>query len=178
MSAPVLASFEIASADATVAFAAALAPLLGPGDVLLLDGDVGAGKTHFARALIQARQAATAEVEDVPSPTYTLVQSYRAGPVDIWHADLYRLSGPQDVFELGLADAFEDAICLVEWPDRLQGLTPPGALTLHFSMTATPGERRLDCLGNARRWAPVLQTALETLGETAGEISARVPGDV
>ncbi len=184
MSAPVLASFEIASADATAAIAAALAPLLSPGDVLLLDGDVGAGKTHFARALIQARQAATGEVEDVPSPTYTLVQSYHAGPVEIWHADLYRLTGPQDVFELGLADAFEDAICLVEWPDRLETLTPEDALTLHFAMTETPGERRLVCRASAPRWASVLNAALETLrkdGAGAGvtsKVAGKVSGDV
>ncbi len=174
MSAPVLASFEIPSADATAAIAAALAPLLGPGDVLLLDGDVGAGKTHFARALIQARQAAAGQVEDVPSPTYTLVQSYSAGPVEIWHADLYRLTGPQDVFELGLADAFEDAICLVEWPDRLESLAPETALTLHFAMTATPGKRRIACRGNAARWAPVLKAALESPGAVGAGVAGKI----
>ena len=76
-------------------------------------------KSHFARALIQSRLAAIGRFEDVPSPTFTLVQCYDLGSVDLWHADLYRLTSPSECDELGLVDAFESAICLVEWPDRL-----------------------------------------------------------
>ena len=93
-----------------------LAGILSPGDTLLLSGPVGAGKTHLARALIRA---ATGSDEDVPSPSFTLVQTYAAPGFDIWHADLYRLSQPEEVVELGLDEAFGRAICLVEWPDRL-----------------------------------------------------------
>lgn len=114
------------------ALAAALAPRLVPGDVLLLTGDIGAGKTHFARSMIQSLLTLP---EDVPSPTYTLVQTYPIPGGEIWHADLYRLSDANEVFELGLMDAFETAICLVEWPDRLGDLTPDDALHL----TITPG---------------------------------------
>jgi len=132
------------SPDATAAFAAALAPKLRAGDVILLDGEIGSGKTHFARALIQARLSADgAPVEDVPSPTFTLVQTYDTGAVEIWHADLYRLTHPDEVEELGLTQAFDEAICLVEWPDRLADLSPPGALNLAFAPGDGPEVRTL-----------------------------------
>ncbi|SLN30572.1 tRNA (adenosine(37)-N6)-threonylcarbamoyltransferase complex ATPase subunit type 1 TsaE [Roseisalinus antarcticus] len=127
---------HLASPDATDDLGARFAPVLGPGDVLLLSGAIGAGKTAFARALIQARLG---RPEDVPSPTFTLVQTYdapakpRAPACEIWHADLYRLTGPGEAVELGLEEAFTDAICLVEWPDRLGDLTPPEALRLDFA---------------------------------------------
>lgn len=116
--------------DATETLARRLAPHLRAGDVLLLEGPIGAGKTHFARALIHALGVA----EDVPSPTFTLIQTYEAPDFDIWHADLYRLTHPDEAVELGLHEAFETALCLVEWPDRLGSDAPEQALTLHFSV--------------------------------------------
>ena len=115
---------------ATTRLGAALAALLRPGDTLLLHGPIGAGKTHLARALIQARLGRR---EDVPSPSFTLVQTYSAGQTEIWHADLYRLSHPDEVFELGLHDAFSTAICLIEWPDRLGTSAPKDALNITLS---------------------------------------------
>lgn len=120
------------TSEQTAELARALAPLLGSGDVLLLSGSIGAGKTHFARALIQHRLARTGRVEDVPSPTFTLVQVYDDDLVEIWHADLYRLSSPDDVTELGLDEAFETAIVLVEWPDRLGSDAPGDACRIDF----------------------------------------------
>jgi tRNA threonylcarbamoyladenosine biosynthesis protein TsaE len=117
----------------TARWATALTDIAVPGRVVCLWGDVGAGKTFFARCLIQALQARHGTPEDVPSPTFTLVQTYDAGDLEIWHADLYRLSGPQEVYELGLIAAFETAFCLVEWPDRLGDLIPKGALHMTFS---------------------------------------------
>ena len=105
------------------------APRLAAGDCVLLEGPIGAVKSHFARALIRARLG---REEDVPSPTFTLVQVYEAGDAEIWHADLYRLSHPDEAFELGLEDAFATAICLVEWPDRLGSAAPPGAIRLRL----------------------------------------------
>ncbi|MGP3696890.1 tRNA (adenosine(37)-N6)-threonylcarbamoyltransferase complex ATPase subunit type 1 TsaE [Rhodobacter sp. NSM] len=114
-----------------------LAGLLRPGDVLLLEGPIGAGKTHLARAFIRA---ALGFAEEVPSPTFTLVQTYEAAGHEIWHADLYRLTHPDEVLELGLEAAFATAVCLVEWPDRLGDLVPPEALHL-----------RLEAEGHGRR---------------------------
>ncbi|WP_226623957.1 tRNA (adenosine(37)-N6)-threonylcarbamoyltransferase complex ATPase subunit type 1 TsaE [Alloyangia pacifica] len=125
-------ALSLPSPDATCALAATLAPRLRPGDVLLLIGGIGAGKTHFARCLIQSLLD---EPEDVPSPTFTLVQVYDVPTGELWHTDLYRLSDPEQVVELGLTEAFDEAICLVEWPDRLADLTPAAALTLSFEVT-------------------------------------------
>ncbi len=116
----------------TAAFAAALAPRLRPGDTVLLEGPIGAGKSAFARALIRARLG---RMEDVPSPTFTLVQTYEHPDGDIWHCDLYRLTDPDEVLELGLEDAFSTAICLIEWPDRLGSDTPDSALQMTFAAT-------------------------------------------
>jgi tRNA threonylcarbamoyladenosine biosynthesis protein TsaE len=129
--------------------AGAIAPRLGPGDVLLLGGGVGAGKTHFARALIQSRLCTP---EDVPSPTYTLVQCYAGKTCEIWHADLYRLGDPAEVIELGLTEAFDTAICLVEWPDRLGDLTPEKALSLEFAPGSSDEARHLTMSWSDPRW--------------------------
>lgn len=123
---------HLSSPEATAAFARRLASRLRPGDTLLLEGPIGAGKTHFARALILERLARAGLSEDVPSPTYTLVQTYDDGVAEIWHADLYRLTDPSEVAELGLSEAFDTAICLVEWPDRLDPTDAPRALRLQF----------------------------------------------
>lgn len=122
-------SLHLADADATSRLGRWFAERLNAGDCLLLNGPIGAGKSHFARALIQARLG---RLEDVPSPTFTLVQTYQAD-VEIWHADLYRLSHPDEVLELGLEGAFDSAICLIEWPERLGRNAPTGALTLRFA---------------------------------------------
>lgn len=146
------------SPDATCRLAQALAPRLRAGDVLLLEGDVGAGKTHFARCLIQALLPVP---EDVPSPTYTLVQTYPGPGTEIWHADLYRLGHIDEIEELGLSEAFGQAICLVEWPDRLGDLAPEQALTLTLTPRDRPDHRRLDL-----HWTdPAWTGRLEGLGD-------------
>lgn len=137
------------SAEETAAFAQALSDRLSPGDTILLEGGVGAGKTHFARSLIQCVLDVP---EDVPSPTFTLVQTYDGPNCEIWHSDLYRLTGPDEIVELGLIEAFEDAICLVEWPDRLAELIPQNALTISLSMTAQEGQRQLSLYWTDPKW--------------------------
>lgn len=119
-----------------------LAARLVPGDSLLLSGPIGAGKSHLARAFIRARLG---RFEDVPSPSFTLVQTYQAEDAEIWHADLYRLSHPDEVLELGLDDAFATAICLVEWPDRLGHLAPTHAIKLSLSSKDEGRLVQIDC---------------------------------
>lgn len=123
-------TITLATENDTHRFAEQIATILRVGDVVLLSGEIGAGKSAFSRAVI--RTLAGAEIE-VPSPTFTLVQTYELGPFDIWHCDLYRLTHPDEAFELGLDDAFETAVCLIEWPDRLSDDAPANALNLHFS---------------------------------------------
>ena len=113
----------------TKAIALRIRENLQNGDIVLLKGEIGAGKSHFARSLIQA---AMDKVEEVPSPTFTLVQTYDTLVGYIWHADLYRLSDQSEIFELGLIDAFGNNIVLIEWPDRLGYLEPQDALTIEL----------------------------------------------
>ncbi|MCZ8150927.1 MAG: tRNA (adenosine(37)-N6)-threonylcarbamoyltransferase complex ATPase subunit type 1 TsaE [Rhodobacteraceae bacterium] len=140
---------------ATAALGERLAWLLQPGDTVLLEGPIGAGKSHLARALIRARLG---RMEDVPSPTFTLVQTYEAADAEIWHADLYRLGHPDEVLELGLEQALGTAICLVEWPDRLGPHLPADALHLQLSVQ---GEGRRAVLRGGRTG---LQKRLAGLG--------------
>lgn len=135
--------------DDTSRFAAALGGVLDLGDVVLLSGDVGAGKTHFARSLIQSLLDVR---QDIPSPTFTLVQTYDTSKGEVWHADLYRLTSPEEVEELGLVDAFDTAICLVEWPDRLASLAPDNALTLDLSPGQDEDERYLTAQWQDMKW--------------------------
>ncbi|TWI33349.1 tRNA (adenosine(37)-N6)-threonylcarbamoyltransferase complex ATPase subunit type 1 TsaE [Paracoccus sulfuroxidans] len=168
-----LATIDHADAEMTEALARAMAAILRPGDVLALEGAVGAGKTHFARALIRARQGDAAE--DVPSPTFTLVQTYD-DPLgtEIWHADLYRLTHPDELAELGLEDAMQDAIVLIEWPDRGGALPQP--LTVHLEPVPDfPDLRRITLSGAPARWGQIARMAeIARLVHRAGFGGARM----
>lgn len=123
-----------------------LAPHLRGGDIVYLVGPLGAGKTVLARGLIRA--LAGEEIE-VPSPTFALIQQYETTP-PVTHADLYRLEDPEEVMELGLDDAAEGGILIVEWPERGEGYLPGGALTV----TAGEGdEGRFWTLSGQAHWA-------------------------
>jgi tRNA threonylcarbamoyladenosine biosynthesis protein TsaE len=132
--------------EATQKLAESLAAKARPGDILLLEGPLGAGKTSFSRAFIRAL-AGDPKLE-IPSPTFTLVQSYQTPKGEIWHYDLWRLIDHYAMEELGWDEAAQK-IVLVEWPDRLGPLTPPQALHLRFAY-ATPG-RSLELSGE-QRW--------------------------
>jgi tRNA threonylcarbamoyladenosine biosynthesis protein TsaE len=133
---------------ATEALAQTIAPLLVAGDVILLSGEIGAGKSCFARAVIRARLGQTT---DVPSPTFTLVQTYDDGGIPIWHGDLYRISGQDEVVELGLFDVLDTAICLIEWPEHAGPVWP--ATALHLTFATMHDGRTLHATGNMRLMA-------------------------
>ena len=112
-------TIPLADAEATTALGAAIAPLLQPGDAVLLYGPLGMGKSTLARGLIRALLRISARPdEDVPSPTFTLVQFYETSP-PVAHFDLYRLTRPEEAFEIGLDEALVDGFALIEWPERL-----------------------------------------------------------
>jgi tRNA threonylcarbamoyladenosine biosynthesis protein TsaE len=145
--------------DATARMGAALGRALRPGDVLLLEGPLGAGKSALARAAILARLAEEGRVEETPSPTYTLVQTYPSPRGDIWHADLYRLSGPGEALELGLTEAFGDAICLIEWPDRLGAFAPARAMRLRLGFPPSGEGRVAELIPRGEGWDAALAAA-------------------
>lgn len=145
---------------ATQALAARLAVLARPGDVFALSGDLGAGKTEFARAFIRALTDAH---EDVPSPTFTLVQTYEADAFEIWHFDLYRLDSPDDAFELGIEDAFHDGVALIEWPEHLGPYLPRRRLEVHLTTLAGPGARSIELVPHGD-WAKRLKGAFDDHG--------------
>src|SRR5450759_5475300 len=133
-------SFTVALADekATRRLMVDIAGAIEPGDLITLSGDLGAGKTTFARALI--RHLAGDESIEVPSPTFTLMQSYELPRFPLVHADLYRLSGPGELAELGFDDLPEGAVTLLEWPDRAAGHLPPNRFDVALTLSPQQGE--------------------------------------
>jgi len=129
---------------ATVALAGRIAPLLRSGDVVALWGDLGAGKTTLARDILRALGV----TEDVPSPTFTLVQTYETAALSVAHYDLYRLKSSRELFELGFAEALEDGAALVEWPDRAPEYLPTE--TLHLRLRLQDDLRRVKITGPSR----------------------------
>ncbi len=120
---------------------ARLGSALRPGDTVALIGGLGAGKTTLARGLVQS----LLPHETVPSPTYTLVQTYDFPGFTLWHCDLYRLEHPDEAYELGLMDAMGEDVCLLEWPERLGALLPKDAMEIKITFQ---GEgRRVELTG-------------------------------
>ncbi|MCF2871501.1 tRNA (adenosine(37)-N6)-threonylcarbamoyltransferase complex ATPase subunit type 1 TsaE [Octadecabacter sp. G9-8] len=122
-------TLRLSTEDDTALLGQTLARFAKAGDCILLRGHIGAGKSALARAFIRERLGADTEV---PSPTFTLVQVYDLPHIEIWHADLYRLTDTQEAVELGLTDAFDTEICLIEWPEILGDLVPENALNIEL----------------------------------------------
>jgi tRNA threonylcarbamoyladenosine biosynthesis protein TsaE len=118
--------------EATLHLAAAIAALARPGDAILLEGGLGSGKTVFARGFLRALGVA----EEVPSPTFTLLQAYDTTQGPVWHFDLYRLKRPEEVLELGFEEGRAEAMLLIEWPDRLGPYRPLDALTVELRIAS------------------------------------------
>ncbi len=143
---------------ATAALAAEIAMMLGPGDLVTLTGDLGAGKTTFARDLIRHL---TGEPDlDVPSPTFTLVQAYEGGRFPILHADLYRVKSPDELAELGIEDMREDALLVVEWPERAGDALEADRLEIALAHDIPAGPTaRIATLTGIGAWAGRLERA-------------------
>src|SRR5688500_10386977 len=127
----------LASESALQRFVPDIAAALQPGDLVTLSGDLGAGKTTFARALI--RHLAADPAVPVPSPTFTLLQTYELPSFQVVHADLYRLEGPGELAELGFEDLPKGAVVLLEWPDRAAGFLPADRLDVAFTLAPQLG---------------------------------------
>ena len=149
---------ELSDEAATAALAARLAGLARRGDVIVLKGELGTGKTSFARAFIRARAG---HDEEVPSPTFTLAQAYEFPELTIWHFDGYRLRNPEEAWELGIEDAFHDGVSLIEWPERFGSLVPPRRLQITFEH-GTALEARRAILDPAPEWRERLAVLAET----------------
>jgi tRNA threonylcarbamoyladenosine biosynthesis protein TsaE len=134
--------------SATIALGRELAPLLEPGTVVWLDGDLGAGKTTLARALLRG----LGHTGPVKSPTYTLVEVYVVSSIYWYHFDFYRFNEPEEFEDAGLGEYFrDDSVCLVEWPEKAAGHVPPADLALVFRFAAEAPEsgRVLDLLASS-----------------------------
>ena len=130
---------RLADEAATARLGAAIAQVLQPGEAVCLSGPLGAGKSTLARALVRAL---TTPDEDVPSPTFTLVQFYEGPRLKLAHFDLYRLSDPDEAYEIGLEEALEDGAALIEWPQRLQGRLPADRLAIDIQPMGEDGQAR------------------------------------
>src|SRR5437868_5158488 len=130
-------SILLTNEQATRRLAVDVASILKAGDLVTLSGDLGAGKTAFARALI--RHLAGDEALDVPSPTFTLVQTYVLPRFTVVHADLYRVTHTGELAELGVDEAADDAVVLLEWPDRAEDVLPADRLDIAFTLASHLG---------------------------------------
>lgn len=159
----ILLETDLASPDETGRFAGLLAQIVKSGDILALWGDLGAGKTTFARGFIGAL---TGPAESVPSPTFTLVQTYPAviagTPMEIWHFDLYRLKQADEAYEVGIEEAFAQGVSLIEWPERLGSLLPRRRLDVTLAPGGNADSRRLTLAGGTD-WAARIQAVKASL---------------
>ncbi|HEY8573309.1 tRNA (adenosine(37)-N6)-threonylcarbamoyltransferase complex ATPase subunit type 1 TsaE [Phenylobacterium sp.] len=134
MTLPAARGVRLAGEAATARLGAAIAGKLAAGEAVCLSGPLGAGKSTLARALVRAL---TTPDEDVPSPTFTLVQFYEGPRLKVAHFDLYRLSDPDEAYEIGLDEALEDGAAVIEWPERLEGRLPPDRLDVEIALGET-----------------------------------------
>jgi tRNA threonylcarbamoyladenosine biosynthesis protein TsaE len=155
------AHLALADEVATDRLGRALAAVARTGDVIALWGELGVGKTRLARGFIGALLG---EAEEVPSPTFTLVQTYDTAQVTVWHFDLYRLAAPDEALELGIEEAFATGISLIEWPDRLGALLPRKRLDLRLDFGGSEGAREASLTAHGEGWRARLDRVISAAG--------------
>src|SRR6202045_2325702 len=181
MTVPTTFSLALSNETATAHLMADLALLIGPGDVITLSGDLGAGKTAAARAMI--RYLADDDALEVPSPTFTLAQVYDLPPFPLIHADLYRISDASELEEIGLSPLPEATVVLIEWPERAAGALPPDRIEIALSHRPALGStaRAAEITGHGKAASQVIRLqALRQFLDGAGLIDAkrqRMAGD-
>ncbi|MGP9813279.1 tRNA (adenosine(37)-N6)-threonylcarbamoyltransferase complex ATPase subunit type 1 TsaE [Rhodopseudomonas sp. NSM] len=181
MTGPATFSVALANETATARLMADVALLIGPGDTVTLSGDLGAGKTAAARAMI--RYLAGDDELEVPSPTFTLVQSYELPPFPLLHADLYRVEDPSELDEIGLSPLPDGVVALIEWPERAPGAMPSDRIDIALSHRPALGSmaRAAEITGHGKAAAQVERlAALRSFIETSGYAEAErrhMPGD-
>ena len=136
----------------TKIFALKLAKMVNLGDIITLSGNLGAGKTSFAQYFINALSD---EDVEVTSPTFNLLHVYQLKTLEIWHFDLYRLRNSDEAYELGIEDAWNKAVSLIEWPEIIQGILPKDRLDIHINFAEKKDERILNWQGSSK-WAQLL----------------------
>src|SRR5216684_1353462 len=181
MTVPTTFSLALSNETATANLMADLVLLIGPGDVITLSGDLGAGKTAAARAMI--RYLAGDDALEVPSPTFTLAQVYDLPPFPLVHADLYRINDPAELEEIGLSPLPEGTVALIEWPERAAGALPQDRIDIALSHRPVLGStaRAAEITGYGKAAAQVARLkALREFLDGAGYVEAkrlRMPGD-
>src|SRR3954467_9847159 len=181
MTASTTFSVALHNETATAQLMADLALLVGPGDVITLSGDLGAGKTAAARAMI--RYLSGDDALEVPSPTFTLIQSYDLPSFSLVHADLYRVNDPTELEEIGLTPLPEGAVALIEWPERAASALPADRIEIALSHRPALGStaRAAEISGFGKAGAQVARLkALRHFLDAAGYTEAmrqRVAGD-
>jgi tRNA threonylcarbamoyladenosine biosynthesis protein TsaE len=142
------AETSLSDLQATQALGERIAALLQRGDAVALWGELGAGKTTLARAILRALGV----TEDVPSPTFTIVQTYDTKALSVAHLDLYRLKQPDELEQLGFTEMLDDGAVLVEWPERAPEYLPEAALHVRLTLN---GDVRSAKFTGPSRWAPI-----------------------
>ena len=147
----------------TVSISRALAELVRPGDTLLLFGDIGSGKTFLSRTLIQKMmQSQGIALEDVPSPTFTILQIYDTISPTVWHLDLYRISNSEEIIDLDLEKALENNVCLIEWPENMGLYVPKRNLSITLEETLGACDSRTITLEfNDAGWEHIISGLIE-----------------
>ena len=155
--------FQRVNVEQALILAGLFANVLRSGETLLLWGDIGSGKTFFARGLIQKMMRDQGILlEEVPSPTFTIVQAYDSLLPPVWHLDLFRMANSEEIFELGLEEALETCICLIEWPNQMGSNVPKRNISIKFDVEKDYDYRKISIEFNGSDWEHISNALVKT----------------